>query len=71
MSDNQRTSTSLSSNESKKLLEMKLNKLMTTSVVIRVEDFTVYRVTTSGKKQVLKEFLCGKDLYNTVNYIFY
>lgn len=63
MSDNQRTSTSLSSNESKRLLEMKLNKLMTTSVVIRVEDFTVYRVTTSGKKQVLKEFLCGKTLY--------
>ncbi|ENN73667.1 hypothetical protein YQE_09724, partial [Dendroctonus ponderosae] len=52
-------STNPSSKEVRRRLEMQLNKLMTTSVVIRVDDFTVYRVTTSGKKQVLKEFLCG------------
>ncbi|KAL1505764.1 hypothetical protein ABEB36_005251 [Hypothenemus hampei] len=51
--------TSPSSKDVKKRLELQLNKLMTTSVVIRVDDFTVYRVTTSGKKQVLKEFLAG------------
>ncbi|XP_066140854.1 bridge-like lipid transfer protein family member 3B isoform X1 [Euwallacea fornicatus] len=47
------------SSELKKKLQLKLNKLMTTSIVLRVDDFTVYRVTTSGKKQILKEFLCA------------
>ncbi|XP_050307973.1 UHRF1-binding protein 1-like [Anthonomus grandis grandis] len=45
--------------EVKRRLEFQLNKLMTTSVVMRVFDFIVYRVTTSGKKQVLKEFVSG------------
>ncbi|CAG9767009.1 unnamed protein product [Ceutorhynchus assimilis] len=58
-SENQKTS-NLSYKEIKKRLEWQLNKLMTTSVVMRVDDFTVYRVTTSGKKQVLKEFLCAQ-----------
>lgn len=34
-------------------------KLMTTCVVLRMEDFTLYKVTTSGKKQALKEFIAG------------
>lgn len=34
-------------------------KLMTTYVVLRMEDFTLYKVTTSGKKQSLKEFIHG------------
>lgn len=45
--------------EIRKVLEDQLNRLMTTSVIMRVEDFTVYKVTTSGKKIALKEFLCG------------
>lgn len=36
-----------------------LSKLMTTCVILRVEDFTLFRVTTSGKKQMPKEFLSG------------
>lgn len=37
-----------------------LAKLMIACVVLRIEDFTVYRVTTSGKKQMPKEFVAGK-----------
>lgn len=35
-------------------------KLMMTCVVMRIEDFTLYKVTTSGKKQALKEFVAGR-----------
>ncbi|CAO1340850.1 unnamed protein product [Diamesa hyperborea] len=42
-----------------------LAKLMTSCVILRVEDFTLYRVTTAGKKQMPKEFISGdKDRYN-------
>lgn len=37
-----------------------LYKLMTSCVVLRIEDFTLYRVTTSGKKQMPKEFISGE-----------
>lgn len=37
-----------------------LAKLMTSCVVLRVEDFTLYRVTTSGKKSMPKEFISGE-----------
>lgn len=63
-------STSPSSKEIRRRLEVQLNKLMTTSVVMRVDDFTVYRVTTSGKKQVLKEFLCGRSISYCICYNF-
>lgn len=36
---------------------------MTTCVIMRIEDFTLYKVTTSGKRQFLKEFICGKLKY--------
>lgn len=36
-----------------------LAKLMTSCVILRVEDFTLYRVTTAGKKQMPKEFISG------------
>jgi hypothetical protein len=35
-------------------------KLMTSCVILRIEDFTLYRVTTSGKKAMPKEFVSGK-----------
>lgn len=38
-----------------------LNKLMTSCVVLRIENFTLYRVTTSGKKNMPKEFISGKQ----------
>ena len=38
------------------------SKLMTTCVILRIEDFTLYRVTTSGKKQMPKEFISGESI---------
>lgn len=37
-----------------------MDNLMTSCVVLRIENFTLYRVTTSGKKQMPKEFISGK-----------
>lgn len=42
-----------------KVLE-NFSKLMTSCVIVKIEDFTMYRVTTSGKKQMPKEFISGK-----------
>lgn len=38
-----------------------LAKLMSACVILRIEDFTLYRVTTSGKKQMPKEFVSGRN----------
>ncbi|XP_031623665.1 UHRF1-binding protein 1-like isoform X3 [Contarinia nasturtii] len=35
------------------------NKLMTACVVLRIDNFMLYRVTTSGKKSMPKEFISG------------
>jgi hypothetical protein len=37
-----------------------LAKLMTTCVILRIQDFTLYQVTTSKRKQMPKEFITGK-----------
>lgn len=51
-------SSSMSSPMKKHVLD-NLAKLMTSCVILRIEDFTLYRVTTSGKKQMPKEFVSG------------
>ncbi|XP_037024390.1 UHRF1-binding protein 1-like isoform X3 [Bradysia coprophila] len=38
-----------------------LSKLMTACVILRIEDFTLYRVTTAGKKQMPKEFISAQQ----------
>lgn len=38
-------------------------KLMTTCVILRIEDFSLYRVTTSGKKSMPKEFISGNYFF--------
>uniref|UniRef100_A0A182T5U9 Uncharacterized protein n=1 Tax=Anopheles maculatus TaxID=74869 RepID=A0A182T5U9_9DIPT len=38
-----------------------LAKLMCACVVMKIEEFTLYRVTTSGNKQMPKEFVAGKS----------
>lgn len=59
-----------------KELLRQLAKLMTTCVVVRIEDFCLYKVTTSAKKQDLKEFICGEFLifcfiyYQLPNFVF-
>ncbi|XP_051166558.1 UHRF1-binding protein 1-like isoform X3 [Leptopilina boulardi] len=41
-----------------------LAKLMTTCIVIRVDDFTLYKVTTATRKPIPKEFVLGdKDRF--------
>lgn len=37
-----------------------LAKLMTSCVILRIEDFTLYRVTTPKRKQMPKDFISGK-----------
>lgn len=39
---------------------------MATCVILRIEDFILYKVTTSGKKQALKEFITGMLLYGFI-----
>lgn len=46
-------------NQTRLILE-NFNKLMTSCVLLRIENFTLYRVSTSGKKQMPKEFICGR-----------
>ncbi|KAL5279581.1 UHRF1BP1L family protein [Megaselia abdita] len=42
-----------------------LRKLMSSCVILRIEDFTLYRVTTAGKKAMPKEFVSGdKERYS-------
>lgn len=50
---------STASNANKNVLA-NLAKLMSACAVLRIEDFTLYRVTTSGKKQMPKEFIAGE-----------
>lgn len=51
---------SFPSSPTKKFVLDNLSKLMTSCLIIRMEDFTLYRVTTTGKKQTPKEFISGK-----------
>jgi hypothetical protein len=51
---------SLTSSPLRKHVLDNLAKLMTSCVILRIEDFTLYRVTTSGKKAMPKEFISGQ-----------
>ncbi|XP_032571755.1 UHRF1-binding protein 1-like isoform X1 [Drosophila sechellia] len=42
-----------------------LAKLMSSCVILRIEDFTLYRVTTSGKKAMPKEFVSAQHKRKT------
>lgn len=46
------------------------SKLMTSCVILRIEDFTLYRITTSGKKAMPKEFISGNYFDNNTIDIF-
>ncbi|XP_055684549.1 bridge-like lipid transfer protein family member 3B isoform X2 [Lutzomyia longipalpis] len=60
-----RDSPSMQDSPVKKQVLDNLSKLMSACVILRIEDFTLYRVTTSGKKQMPKEFISGdKDRYS-------
>lgn len=51
---------SIPSSPMKNLVLDNLAKLMTSCVIVKIEDFTLYRVTTSGKKQMPKEFISSE-----------
>uniref|UniRef100_A0A6B2EHQ2 Uncharacterized protein n=1 Tax=Phlebotomus kandelakii TaxID=1109342 RepID=A0A6B2EHQ2_9DIPT len=60
-----RDSVSFQESPVKKQVLDNLSKLMSACVILRIEDFTLYRVTTAGKKQMPKEFVSGdKDRYS-------
>ncbi|XP_046432268.1 UHRF1-binding protein 1-like isoform X2 [Neodiprion fabricii] len=49
-----------SGNPVKNYVLEQLAKLMTTCVIIRIDDFTLYKVTTSARKPVPKEFIAAQ-----------
>lgn len=52
-------------NPVKNYVVAQLAKLMTSCVILRIEDFTLYRVTTPKRKQMPKDFISGdKDRYS-------
>lgn len=64
---NQRRPTALQSpgNPLKTYLLGQLAKLMTTCVIMRIQDFSLYQITTNKRKQMPKEFITGdKARYN-------
>ncbi|KAK3923200.1 UHRF1-binding protein 1-like [Frankliniella fusca] len=53
------------SNPVKSYVVSQLAKLMTSCVILRIEDFTLFRVTTPKRKQMPKDFISGdKDRYS-------
>lgn len=57
--DQKKTSQHPSGNPVKNYVLEQLAKLMTTCTVIRIDDFTLYKVTTSSRKAMPKEFITG------------
>ncbi|XP_033218279.1 UHRF1-binding protein 1-like [Belonocnema kinseyi] len=63
-SQDRKPSTQPSGNPVKNHVLEQLAKLMTTCIVIRIDDFTLYKVTTSTRKPTPKEFVSGdKDRF--------
>lgn len=59
-SNTNRSSAAAQAASTKQILD-NFNKLMSACVILRIENFMLYRVTTSGKKQMPKEFISGKN----------
>ncbi|PSN57252.1 hypothetical protein C0J52_02548 [Blattella germanica] len=58
-------SQSRSGNPVKDYVLTQLAKLMTTCVILRIQDFTLYQVTTSKRKQIPKEFIAAQHKKKT------
>ncbi|KAG5863442.1 hypothetical protein JTB14_036156 [Gonioctena quinquepunctata] len=52
--------------ENKIKMNVQLSKLMSSCAILRIDDFTVYKVTTSCNKQGLKEFIYGDRSHITL-----
>ncbi|KAJ8675797.1 hypothetical protein QAD02_011583 [Eretmocerus hayati] len=57
--DQKKPTAQASGNPVKNYVLEQLAKLMTTCIVIRIDDFTLYKVTTSSRKTMPKEFITG------------
>lgn len=58
-----------SGNPVKNYVLEQLAKLMTTCIIIRIDDFTLYKVTTTSRNPMPKEFISG--MFNTYSsYLF-
>lgn len=64
------TSTVGTGNSIKNYVLEQLSTLMTTCIVIRIYDLTIYKVTTTTRKPITKEFLTGKNFIDT-SYFYY
>ncbi|XP_015598696.1 UHRF1-binding protein 1-like isoform X2 [Cephus cinctus] len=58
--DQKKSSQHPSGNPVKNYVLEQLAKLMTTCVIIRIDDFTLYKVTTSSRKPAPKEFITAQ-----------
>lgn len=58
--DDKKKSQHPSGNPVKNYILEQLAKLMTTCIIIRIDDFTLYKVTTTSRNPVPKEFVMGK-----------
>lgn len=59
-----------SGNPVKNYVLEQLAKLMTTCIIIRIDDFTLYKVTTTSRNPIPKEFITGIFTHIYLNYIF-
>lgn len=59
--DPKKTTQHPSGNPVKNYVLEQLAKLMTTCIIIRIDDFTLYKVTTSSRKAMPKEFISGEN----------
>ena len=70
--DEKKKSQHPSGNPVKNYILEQLAKLMTTCIIIRIDDFTLYKVTTTSRNPVPKEFVTGmckfrNDQFNLFN----
>ncbi|XP_076289525.1 bridge-like lipid transfer protein family member 3B isoform X3 [Lasioglossum baleicum] len=59
-SNEQKKSQHPSGNPVKNYILEQLAKLMTTCIIIRIDDFTLYKVTTTSRNPIPKEFITGE-----------
>lgn len=55
------TASTVTSSPMRRNILESLGKLMSACVILRIEDFTLHRVTTAEKKQMPKEFISGEN----------
>ena len=60
--EQKKSSQHASGNPVKNYVLEQLAKLMTTCMIIKIDDFTIYKVTSSTRKPTTKEFIAGNRM---------